>query len=150
MTVFGIKLGTSTIAAYDADTTAPITAWDKFEGLDWHEHADAVIARSSTEDETLDGGAAEQGRINFTVTFKALSNLAYEWFVDTYFGTTARKAAVTVRVYDVAAAPGAWLTVNCTAIRPRVSVENVPTAAGRYISYWTVRFVNGTIAEAGS
>lgn len=150
MTVFGIKAGTATIAAYDADATAPITAWDKFDGLDWHEHPDAVIARSVTDDVTLDGGAAENGRINFEVTFKAISNLAWEWFVDTYLSTTARSALVTVRVYDVTAAPGAWLTVNCRMIRPRLSKGNYPTAGGLYLEYVTLQFVNGSIAEAGA
>lgn len=150
MSVFGIKAGTATIAAYDADGTAPITAWDKFDGLDWHEHPDPVIARSVTDDVTLRSTPAEQGRINFTVTFKAISNLAWEWFVDTYLSTTEPDALVTVRVYDVTAAPGAWLTVNCRMIRPRISKANYPTSGGLYLEYVTLQFVNGTIAEAGS
>jgi hypothetical protein len=138
--------GTQSKATIQGTASAALTGWTYF-GRRWAVDVAPVIDRFVEEVTGLDNSIAELGKINFTVSFITPNAAMIDYLQDTFFAGGVRTAPQTLQVYDLPNYADQWITVNCTGRLPARKAAVLGPRNGR-IPYYTVEFVNGTIASA--
>jgi hypothetical protein len=143
---FRWKTGTVTKAVIQAAPAAALTGWTYF-GRRWAIDVPPVIDRFVEEVTGLDNSIAELGKINFTVSFITPNAAMIDYLQDTFFAGGVRTALQTLQVYDLPNYADQWIVVKCTGRLPGRKAAILGPRNGR-IPYYTIEFVNGTIASA--